>query len=252
MVLTASWSSSASVFGVATVIVLIGLSSSIEFQGRYFAQAAEMTGRVAELRGQERLNKIPRDGGPDGAAPDADDVHVIVLDALSRGKVVMNQSGTGARNLVRADRGTDAATADGNSALHRTRRHRLRERDDEVRIVVVGAQLVRPEINDIMSGSAQTRGQVLLQLESPMIGRDSHVHDVVSAIWFQRPDGPGAVNEWSRSAPAASWSASTRARPRLIRPAGIERSAVYRRASMSAFSGPVTSQTMLRARFSMG
>src|SRR5215510_9021639 len=128
-----------------------------------------MPGRVAEFRGQERLNKIPRDGGPDGAAPDADDVHVVVFDALSRGKVIMNQSGTGARNFVGADRGPDAAAADGDSALHGARRDRLGERDDEVRIVVVGAQLVRPEINDIMSGGAQTCGQVLLQLESPVI-----------------------------------------------------------------------------------
>src|SRR5262245_475524 len=171
-----------------------------------------MPGRVAEFCGQKRLTEIPRDGGADGAATDADDVHVVVFDPLSRGKVVMNQSGTDARNLVGADRGPDAAAANGDSALHGARRNRLGERDDEVRIVVVRAHLVRSEIDDIVSDGAETRGQVLLQLESPVIGRDSHVHDVVSAIWFQRPDGPGAVNEWSRSAPAASWSASTRAR----------------------------------------
>src|SRR5262245_20295310 len=144
-----------------------------------------MPGRVAEFRGQKRLNEIPRDGGPDGAATDADDVHVVVFDPLSRGKVVMNQSGTGARNLVGADRGADAAAANGDSTLHGARRHRLSERDDEVRIVVVGAQLVRSKINDIVSGGAETRGQILLQLESPVIGRDSHVHDVVSAICFR-------------------------------------------------------------------
>src|SRR5215510_9261403 len=141
-----------------------------------------MSGRVAEFRGQERLNKIPRDGGPDGAATDADDVRVVVFDPWSRGKVVMNQSGTGARNFVGADRGSDAAAAHGDSTLHGARRDRLGERDDEVRIVVVGAQLVRSEIDDVVSSGAQTRGQVLLQLESPVIGRDSQVHDVVSAM----------------------------------------------------------------------
>src|SRR5262245_26614077 len=124
-----------------------------------------MSGRVAEFRDQERLNQVPGDGRPDGATTDANDVHVIVFDALSGGEVVMNQSGTGARNLVRADRGPDAAAADGDSALHRTRRDRLGERDDEVRIVVVGARLVRTEIDDIVPGGAQTRGQILLQLE---------------------------------------------------------------------------------------
>src|SRR5262249_21832736 len=97
-----------------------------------------MSGRVAEFRGQERLNKIPRDGGPDGTAADADDVHVVVFHSLSRGKVVMNQPGTGPGNFVGADRGPDAAAADGASALHGARRDRLGQGDDEVRIVVVG------------------------------------------------------------------------------------------------------------------
>src|SRR5262245_4249364 len=143
-----------------------------------------MSGRVAEFCDQKRLNEIPRDGGSNGAAADADDVHVIVFDPLSRGKVVMNQSGTSARNFVGADRSPDAAAANGDSAFHGARRNRLGERDDEVRIVVVGTQLVRSEIDDIVSRGAQTRGQVLLQLESSVVGRDSHVHDVVSAIWF--------------------------------------------------------------------
>src|SRR5262249_32092141 len=169
-----------------------------------------MPGRVAEFCGQKRLNEIPCNGGPDGAATDADDVHVVVFDPLSRGKVVMNQSGTGARNFVGADRGPDAAAAHGDSALHGARRDRLGERDDEGRIVVGAAQLVRSEIDDIVSSGAQTPGQVLLQLESPVIGRDSYVH-VSSPLCLQRPDGPGLVNEWSPTAPAASWSASTTA-----------------------------------------
>src|SRR5262249_34546967 len=115
-----------------------------------------MPGRVAEFRGQERLNKIPRDGGPDGAAPDADDVHVVVFDALSRGKVIMNQSGTSARNFVGADRGPDAAGDKGAPPAPGARRGRLGGREDEVRIGGVGAQLGRPENNDIMSGGAPT------------------------------------------------------------------------------------------------
>src|SRR5262249_22491385 len=161
------------------------------------------------------------------------------------------QSGTDARNFIGADRGPDAAAAHGDSALHGACRDRLGERDDEVRIVVVGAQLVRSEIDDVVSGAARPPGQALLQLESHVIGAGPRCM-MSSPRWRQRPDGPRAVNESSRSVPAASWSASTKAWSRPIRPAGIDRSAAYRRASMSAFSGPVTSQTMLRARLSMG
>src|SRR5262249_60059417 len=112
----------------------------------------------------------------------------------SGGKGGRNRSGPGARNFGGAARGPDAAAAQGTPAPHGARRDRLGERDDEVRIVVVGAQLVSTEIDDIVSGGAQTRGQVLLQLESPVIGRDSHVH-VSSPLCRQRPDGPAAVNE---------------------------------------------------------
>src|SRR5262249_61243530 len=133
----------------------------------------------------------PGGGGPEGAAADADDVHVVVFASLSRGKVVMNQSGTGARNFVGADRGPDAAAAHGDSALDGARRDRLGERDDEVRIVVVGAQLVRSEVDHIVSGGAQTRGQVLLQLQSPVIGRDSQVHVCLLRYVFSVPMDQG-------------------------------------------------------------
>src|SRR5262249_49799067 len=198
-----------------------------------------MPRRRAELRGQERLHEIPGHGRANDAATDADDVHVIVFDSLSRRKVIVNQSGPGPRNLVRADRGAHAAAADGHSALHRARRHRAGEWDDEVRIVVVGAQLVRAEVDDVVSGGAQSPRQVLLQCKAPVISRDAHAHGVFSALWLQRSDGRGAANESARRAPAASWSASTTASSRRTRPAGIDRSPAYRRTSMSAFSGPV-------------
>ena len=67
-----------------------------------------------------------------------------------------------------------------------------------------------------------------------------------ASMWRQRRDDSG------RDRAAASWSASTRAWWRLIRPAGIDRSPSHRRASISAFSRPVTSQRMRRDRLSMG
>src|SRR5262245_24731146 len=167
-----------------------------------------MPRRLAELRGQERLHEIPGHGRAYDAAADADDVHVNVLDSLGRRKVVVNQSGPDPRDLVRTDRGADAAAAKGHSALHRARRYRAAERDDEVRIVVVGAQLVRAEIDDVVSGGAQSGGQVRLQFKAPVVCRDSHAHGVFSALWLQRSDGRGAATESARRPAAASWSAS--------------------------------------------
>src|SRR3989442_4295715 len=107
IVLTDNWSSSVSVIGAAFVI-LIGCPRRLGLQERDLAQAAQMSRGLAELGGQECLHEIPGHARPHGAATHADDVHVIVLDALPRRKVVMDQRGTDTRHLVGADRGTHA------------------------------------------------------------------------------------------------------------------------------------------------
>ena len=94
----------------------------------------------------------------------------------------MDQRGTDTRKLVRADRGAHTAAADGHAALDRARRHRFGERDDEVRVVVVRAQLVGPEIDDVVAGGAKLRDQIRFQAKAPVIGGDSHAHDVFSAM----------------------------------------------------------------------
>jgi hypothetical protein len=81
--------------------------------------------------------------------------------------MVMDQPGTDARNLVRADRGPDTAATDGHTTLDRPCRDRLGERDDEVRIVVVRVELVRAEIDDVVSGRTEPRDQLLFQLKPP-------------------------------------------------------------------------------------
>ena len=139
----------------------------LEFQVCDFAQAAQVSRRLAELGGQEGLHEVPGHARPRRAATDADDVHVVVLDALRRGEMVMDQPRPDTRNLVRADRGPHTAAADRHAALHRACRYGLSERDDEVRIVVIRAQLVGAEIDDVVSGGTELRQQVFLQLEPP-------------------------------------------------------------------------------------
>ena len=116
-----------------------------------------MSGGVTELGGDKRLHEIPGHARSDRAATDADNVHVVVFDSLHCRKMVMDQPGADPRDLVRADRRADAAAADGHAALQGSRRHRLRERDDEVRIVVVRVHRVGAEIRDVMSRRAEAR-----------------------------------------------------------------------------------------------
>src|SRR5262249_18401984 len=90
------------------------------------------------------------------------------------GEVIVDQRGANAGDLVRADRRASTTAADRDSALDLAGRHGSGERRDEVRIVVVRVEDVRAEIDDLVSGRAQARDQILLQSESTVIGGDSY------------------------------------------------------------------------------
>ena len=92
---------------------------------------------LAELGGQERLHEVPGHRGADGAAAHAEDVHVIVLDALPRREMVVDETGADAGHFVGADRRADAAAADRHAAFDLARDDCLAERHDEIGIVVV-------------------------------------------------------------------------------------------------------------------
>src|SRR5712664_2777253 len=112
------------------------LADYFRLQGSHFCQAAQVTRGLTELGGQERLEDVPGRVRSDSAAAHADDVHVVVLDALARGEVVAHQPGADSRNFVRTHRRSDAAPADRHTALARSRHNSLCERDDKFGIIV--------------------------------------------------------------------------------------------------------------------
>ena len=82
---------------------------------------------LAVRGGEISLDEIPGDFGSDSAPAHAEHVHVVILHALLRREVVVDERGADARDLVDADRRADAASADGNASFDRPRT-RLRER----------------------------------------------------------------------------------------------------------------------------
>jgi len=88
---------------------------------------------ATEVRGEEGLHEVPRDLGSDRPAPHAQDVHVVVLDALACREVIVHQRGADAAHLVRAYRRADATAADTDAARDLPGYDRARERDHEVR-----------------------------------------------------------------------------------------------------------------------
>ena len=80
---------------------------------------------LTELGGEKGLDEIPGDGGSDRPSAHAQDVEVIVLDALLRREVVVDERRADARDLVGADRRADAAAADRHAALDPSGNHGL-------------------------------------------------------------------------------------------------------------------------------
>ena len=101
---------------------------------------------------------------------------MIVLDALPGREMVVDQTGAHTRDLVGAHRRADAAAADRDAAIHFPRDHRSGEWNDEVGIVVAGAQGVSAKINDLMARGAELRNQLLLQTKTAMVGGNSYAH----------------------------------------------------------------------------
>ena len=77
-----------------------------------------MTLRAAETRGEKGLHQLPSERVADDEAAEADQVQIVVLDALVRGKVFMDQAGAHARHFVGGDGGAHAAATNGYAAIH--------------------------------------------------------------------------------------------------------------------------------------
>jgi len=131
---------------------------------------------LTELGGQKRLDEIPGHRRPDGSSAHAKDIHVIVLDALPGREMVVDQTGADTLDLVGAHRRANAAAADREAAIHFPPYHRSGEWNDEVGIVVVGAQRVSAEINDLVPRRAELSNQLLLQTKSAVISGNSYAH----------------------------------------------------------------------------
>ena len=117
---------------------------------------------LAELGGQKCFDQIPGQFCPNDAAAQANDVHVVVFDALPRREMIFDQGRANACNLIGADRRADAAAADGHAAHHLPLGNRTGEGDHEIRIVILRIQREGAKIGDFMSRGAKLAGKLVL------------------------------------------------------------------------------------------
>jgi hypothetical protein len=96
--------------------------------------------------------------------------------------MIVDQRGANARNLVCTHRRSHAAATYCHAAFDLPRRHSPAERGNKVRKIVVRAQDIRAEIDNLMAGRTELRDQFLFQAEPAVISSDADAHVVVSCL----------------------------------------------------------------------
>ena len=132
-----------------------------------------MTFRAGESRGEKRLRQFPGEGVTDHEAAKTDQVQIVVLDALMRRKVFMNQAGPNPCHFVRADRCPNPAATNAHAAIHLSGGNCARQWHDEIGIVIVLFRATVTKVNHFMTGFAQFPGQIFFQLVTAVIGGDA-------------------------------------------------------------------------------
>src|ERR1700746_925402 len=121
-----------------------------------------MSLRLTKPSVQKRLHEIPSPCWTHGPAAHTEDVHVVVLDTLSRRKMVVNQSSPDALDFVCADRSTNAASANRHSSFSLLPGYSFRQGNNIIGIIIGVTQLMCTEIDHFMSRSAQLFDQLFL------------------------------------------------------------------------------------------
>ena len=126
-----------------------------------------MSWSLTEFSSQKRLDQIPGQFRSFDASAQANDIEVVVLNSLFCRKVIFDQTGANALDLVRTNRGADAAATNRHATVHFSRSHRPPQRDNEVGIIIIRRQFVSAEINYVMARVAQSGCQLSFSSNPP-------------------------------------------------------------------------------------
>ena len=141
-----------------------------------FVEAPHVALLVGERSAHERRDDLAYERGADDAAADAQDVHVVVLDALARRVGVVAGGRPHARDLIGRDAGADPAPAGEDAALDFAGGDGVGEREDEVGVVVRRVIRRRAVVDDLVAEPPQDIGGELLGLEAGVVAGHSNAH----------------------------------------------------------------------------
>src|SRR3954468_55748 len=135
---------------------------------------------AVELCTQERADELAGQLRADHLRADAEDVHVVVLDALVRRVRVVADGGPDARELAGGDRGADAGAADEDPALRVTAADRIADLTRLVRVVDPRFGPIRAEVDGLVACANDLLEHALAQLHPAMVESDRDPHAGIS------------------------------------------------------------------------
>jgi hypothetical protein len=107
---------------------------------------------AAEARIEERLDEFPRDGVTDNKAAEADHVKVVVFDALTRRKSLMDQTCPHTWHFVGDNARPNPTAANSHAAIDCSIGNCARQRLDKVWIVIIKGRLTVAEVDYFVAG----------------------------------------------------------------------------------------------------
>src|ERR671918_653261 len=133
---------------------------------------------AVELRAQEGPHELAGQLRADHLGSEAENVHVVVLDALVRRVRVVADRGTDPSKLVRGHGGADAGAADEYAALCLAPKDRLPDLPSLVRVVDPRLGCIRPEVEHLMTLLGDDVADALAELDATVVEGYGDTHRV--------------------------------------------------------------------------
>src|SRR5215210_8219344 len=140
------------------------------------SEPLDITLSAVEPGAQECAHEVERELRADHLGAEAEDVHVVVLDALVRGVRVVADRGADPGDLAGRDGGADPRAADEDAAFGVPADHRVAELARLVRVVDPLCIRVRTEVDGLVPERVQLLQHPLAQLDAAMVERDGDPH----------------------------------------------------------------------------
>src|SRR3989442_544439 len=141
----------------------------------YLLESFHITLATIEACPEKRGHQVPREGRPDDLGAEAEDVHVVVLNALVSRVDVVADRGANAPQLGGGDRGAHTGAADEDPTLGVPSEDGLADLASLVRIVDPDRIGVGTQVHHGVPGKRVEHG--LAQANAPVVECDRHLHD---------------------------------------------------------------------------